>query len=79
MQNMIAVARESYRRVAEIRDPEHDRLLCKVYLDSGILEIKSGPNLVYFDLRALLANSKPVILAPAEVLLELERRECGAT
>ncbi len=64
----------SYRRVAEIRDPVHNRLLGKLYLDTGIMEIMSKGTLFQFDVRGLLLNTQPTQIAQAEVMLNLESK-----
>lgn len=64
----------SYRRVAEIRDPVHNRLLAKLYLDSGVMEIMSRGTLFQFDVKGLLMNSTQAQIGLPEVRLNFESK-----
>ncbi len=76
---LTAVATSSYRRVAEVREPIHNRLLCKVYLDTGMLEIGSRGTLFQFDVRSLLLHTQETSISVPEISCEFEPKEMAAS
>lgn len=73
MPNMATVSTR-VRRVAEIRDPIHHRLLGKLDLDTGIMEIMSRGVLFNIDVKSMLLNNAavPVPVAAPEICYQVE-------